>query len=51
MTPEQKEQMDALCLKIQAERDPKKFNELVSALNTLLSTIEKTHPAKPAHAS
>lgn len=35
MTPE-REQMHFLCLRIQEEKDPKVFNELVHELNELL---------------
>lgn len=37
MTPEEKERMTILVQQIQVEQDQKKFNELVSELNTLLS--------------
>lgn len=37
MTPEEKERMAVLVQRIQLEQDQKKFNDLVSELNTLLS--------------
>jgi hypothetical protein len=37
MTPEEKEQMDALWRQIQIEKDQQKFNQLVHELNELLA--------------
>jgi len=36
MTREEIERMEELCRRIQVEKDPKKFNELVGLLNDLL---------------
>ena len=38
MTPEQRDRMYALCMLIQNEKNPKKFNCLVEELNRLLNT-------------
>jgi hypothetical protein len=38
MTPEERDRMNALCLLIQNEKDPKKFNCLVAELDRLLTT-------------
>jgi hypothetical protein len=36
MTPEERERMNWLCLRIQDEKDPKTFDRLVQELNELL---------------
>jgi len=36
MTPEEQEQLNELCRRVIAERDPKKFDELVQQMNDLL---------------
>ena len=36
MTPKEQEQLDELCRRVIAEKDPKKFNELVEQMNDLL---------------
>jgi hypothetical protein len=36
MTRQEIERMEELCRRIQVEKDPKKFNELVALLNDLL---------------
>ena len=38
MTPEERDRMYALCMLIQNEKDPKKFNCLVEELDRLLNT-------------
>ena len=38
MTPEERDRMNALCLLIQNEKDPKKFVCLVAELDHLLTT-------------
>jgi hypothetical protein len=35
MTPEEREKMNALCKRIQDEKDPKKFTELLQELDRL----------------
>lgn len=47
MTPEEREQMDELCKRIQEERDPQKFSELVAELDELLSTKEERLTSEP----
>lgn len=37
MTPEERDKMNALCLLIQNEKDPKKFNCLLAELDRLLT--------------
>lgn len=41
VTPEDREQMNSLCQRIQDEIDPTKFGGLVSELDRLLSTQEE----------
>jgi hypothetical protein len=41
MTPEEREQMDRLCQRIQTEKDPHVFTDLVEQLNDLLQRKEK----------
>lgn len=41
MTTDERERMNALCERIAKEQDPKKFTELVEALNDLLD--QKDH--------
>jgi hypothetical protein len=41
VTPEDREQMNLLCQRIQNEMDPKKFGGLVNELDQLLSTQEE----------
>jgi hypothetical protein len=41
VTPEDREQMNLLCKRIQDEGDPKKFGGLVNELDELLSTQEE----------
>jgi hypothetical protein len=45
MTPEEKEMMHKLCQRIEIEKDPKTFDELVHQLNELLE--KKEHRLKP----
>ena len=40
MTPDEQEQMNALCAQIITEKDPAKFMRLVSELNALLERKE-----------
>jgi hypothetical protein len=45
MTPEERTRMNYLCKRIQDERDPKVFDELVMELNDLLETKhDRIHP-------
>ena len=37
MTPEEREKMNELCARIQAERDPETFDGLVKELNDLIA--------------
>ncbi|MBZ5688876.1 MAG: hypothetical protein LAP86_28030 [Acidobacteriia bacterium] len=41
VTPEEREQMNLLCRRIQEENDPKTFGGLVRQLDELLSTQEE----------
>jgi hypothetical protein len=41
MTPEEREEMDTLCLLIQGEKDHEKFTELVKKLSDLLGRKER----------
>ncbi len=41
MTPEEREQMFALCAQIAIEKDPQVFTQLVQQLNDLLEGIER----------
>jgi hypothetical protein len=41
MTPDEREQMFALCAKIADERDPHKFTQLITQLNELLERKER----------
>jgi hypothetical protein len=45
VTPQERERMNWLCNRIQDEKDPEKFDELVHALNALLEAKhERIHP-------
>jgi hypothetical protein len=45
MTPDERERMNWLCLRIQDEKDPKTFDALVRELNELLEIKhERIHP-------
>jgi len=45
MTHEKRERMNRLCLRIQEEKDPKIFDELVQELNDLMEVKhERIHP-------
>jgi hypothetical protein len=49
MTPEERERMDELCKAVQAEKDPRKFDELVRELNELIEEKhERIHPEHKA---
>ena len=49
MTPEEREEMNSLCVRIQTERDPKVFDELVRQLNDLIGQkYERIHPEHKA---
>ena len=51
MTPEERERMNQLCVLIQQEKDPEKFNVLVKELNDLLEAkLERIHPDAPHEA-
>ncbi len=41
MTPEERDEMFALCAQIAVEKDPQKFNTLVQKLNDLLESKER----------
>jgi hypothetical protein len=41
VTPEDREQMNLLCKRLQDENDPQKFGGLVNELDELLSTQEE----------
>jgi hypothetical protein len=40
MTPEERKRMNWLCTQIQEERDPKRFDQLITELNELLAARE-----------
>jgi hypothetical protein len=45
MTPEERERMNHLCVRIQSEKDPRVFDELVRELNDLIDIKhERIHP-------
>jgi hypothetical protein len=45
MTAEEQKRMEVLCQQIAVEKDPKKFDELVQALNELLEVKHaRIHP-------
>jgi hypothetical protein len=45
MTPEERERMNLLCLRIQDEKDPQTFDRLVRELNELLEVKHgRIHP-------
>jgi hypothetical protein len=45
MTPEERERMNYLCQRIQEEKDPKIFDELVRELDELMEAKhERIHP-------
>jgi len=41
MTCEERERTNWLCMRIQEEQDPKKFNDLIWQLDALLAVIDK----------
>ena len=41
MTPEEREQLNALCKRVQEEKDPVKFGVCVHELNALLEAKER----------
>ena len=47
MTPEERERVNWLCLRIQEEKDPKTFDQLVRELNELLE--QKHRRIRPEH--
>ena len=48
VTPDERERMNWLCLRIQEEKDPKIFDELVHELNELLENIHgRIHSQNP----
>jgi hypothetical protein len=45
MTPEERDKMNDLCTRIQSEKNPKTFDQLVQELNELLDIKhERIHP-------
>ena len=45
MTPEERERMNQICRRVQEEKDPEIFDQLVRELNDLLETKhERIHP-------
>jgi hypothetical protein len=45
MTPEERDKMNDLCTRIQSEKNPKTFDQLVRELNELLEIKhERIHP-------
>ena len=45
MTPDERERMNWLCLRIQEEKDPETFDALVQELNDLMEAKhERIHP-------
>ncbi|HKV80807.1 MAG TPA: hypothetical protein VJP02_21840 [Candidatus Sulfotelmatobacter sp.] len=45
MTPDERENMNELCLRIQTEKNPKIFDQLVQELNELIEIKhERIHP-------
>ena len=45
MTPEEREKMNDICTRIQTEKNPKTFDQLVQELNELLEIKhERIHP-------
>jgi len=45
MTPEEREKMNDICRRIQTEKNPKTFDQLVQELNELLEIKhERIHP-------
>ncbi len=47
MTPEERERMDRLCERIQIEKDPQIFDQLVRELNDLIEIKhERIHPER-----
>jgi hypothetical protein len=45
MTPEERDKMNDLCTRIQSEKNPKTFDQLVQELNELLEIKhERIHP-------
>jgi hypothetical protein len=48
VTPDERERMNWLCLRIQEEKNPKTFDELVHELNELLEDIHgRIHSQNP----
>jgi hypothetical protein len=47
MTPEERERMNWLVLRIQQEKDHEKFTKLVEELNKLIAQKEHRFPPKP----
>jgi hypothetical protein len=51
MTAEERQQLNSLCLRIQDEKDPDRFSQLVQQLNDLLQRKEhrlvQTQPKPP----
>lgn len=47
MTAEERKQMNWLCLRIQDEKDPKLFSQLVEELNELLERKENRLESSP----
>jgi hypothetical protein len=45
MTAEERFSMYAICMLMQNEKDPKKFNCLVEELDRLLNTKRESHPS------
>ena len=51
MTPEERERMNQLCLRIQDEKDPKIFDKLVNELIDLMEVKhERIHPGHKPNA-
>jgi hypothetical protein len=50
MTRDEREHMNWLCRRIQEERDPKKFTELLTELNHLLEKVELSSRLRTAGA-
>jgi hypothetical protein len=47
MTPEEREKMNEICKKIQTEKNPEVFHQLVRELNNLIAI--KHEPVHPEH--
>jgi len=49
MNPEERDRMNAICFRIQTERDPKIFDELLRQLNELLfQKRQRTEQDRPS---